>query len=217
MKKLLPLLVLLCFSSQLFAAVFTVSSTADNDNGQPYSTPTINENTLRKCIRLALNGGPGPHTVNFNITGAAPFVINITAGTPLGNMYGSDITIDATTQPGWAPAQNPIVVLKGPGSGDAFQMNGGRVTIKGFIFQSFTNGILFNNSMGGNIFENNWFGVNSAGTSSAGNTIADYGIYIRNGSRKQYNLHCCYTQCGFRMQQNRYLFTKCRVRKYHCQ
>jgi parallel beta-helix repeat protein len=204
MKKMLRLFIsipLVFIGSLLQAADFTVDNLGDNDNGQPYTT-SDGTNTLRKCIRLAQNT-PGANNIFFALAPAPSYQINVTGGAY--NLYTGSVTIDATTIPGWSPAHNPLVVLRGNGGGSAFDLNGGRLTLKGFIFQSFQTGILVNNNVPGHVIENCWFGLDITGNSITGNSLSEYGIFIRGGSANNLigsttildnSTRCVFAGCG---------------------
>jgi len=71
-----------------------VTTTSDNgNNGSP--TP----GSLRAAIKAA-NAAAGPYTIRFNVAGSCPRLLSLAA--PMLDVTG-DVTIDGTTQAGWAP------------------------------------------------------------------------------------------------------------------
>ncbi len=73
----------------LSAATFTVTTTADSGAG-----------SLRQAITDA-NGAAGPHTIAFSIAGPGTQTIALATDLPTMNV-GAGLTIDGTTQPGFA-------------------------------------------------------------------------------------------------------------------
>ncbi len=80
-------------------AIFTVTSTADAGAG-----------TLRQAILNANGAGVGPHTINFNLVGVAPFNIPLLSTLPTPTQL---VIIDGTTQIQYGVANTPVVVLNG--------------------------------------------------------------------------------------------------------
>ncbi|MBZ0299469.1 MAG: S8 family serine peptidase, partial [Anaerolineae bacterium] len=111
------------------------------------------------------NGMPGAQTVIFEIPGSAPYTIQPTAVLPT---FG-DLTIDGTTQPGYAGS--PIIVLDGSFFTSGF-VHGLTVnsnsTIRGMVIHSFRGyGIkLLGND---NIVQGNYLGIDVTGTLEQGN------------------------------------------------
>ena len=70
------------------AATFIVTNTLPSGPG-----------SLANALLMAANTSPVPATINFNISGSPPFVISPTS--VLNVLYGN-VTIDGTTQPGYA-------------------------------------------------------------------------------------------------------------------
>jgi len=81
------------------ATVFTVTNSNDAGAG-----------SLRQAIQDA-NGAAGPDTVEFQIAGSGPFVINLLSALPALN----ETFLDGTTQPGFAG--QPLIELNGTGAG----------------------------------------------------------------------------------------------------
>jgi hypothetical protein len=79
----------LAFAASLSAATYTVTTTADTGAG-----------SLRQAVTDA-NGAAGPHTVAFNITGSGTHTIVLASDLPT-IVIVEGLTIDGTTQPGYA-------------------------------------------------------------------------------------------------------------------
>jgi len=98
---------------ELYATIYTVNSSADDMSGSGTS------GTLRYCIST-LNGDAAiPHTVNFNISGTAPFIITLTSDLPAITKSGT--IIDGTTQSGYASV--PVVYLNASGRTNGLYVN----------------------------------------------------------------------------------------------
>src|SRR5690554_5158801 len=168
-KNILSLLFLILLIGNVSGATFTVTNTNDNGTG-----------SLRQAINDAVGTAAPPHNINFNITPvAATYTITLNSALNINGGQGSQLIIDATTQPGWAPANTPIVIIRGNGGTNAgFNINGGGAhSIKGFVLQNFTQyGISITNGTGSNTIQNCYFGVGADGLTTAGNAINDYGI-----------------------------------------
>src|SRR5688500_13785069 len=88
-------------------AAFAVTTTADSGTG-----------SLRAAI-LAANandapGAPVDDDITFNISPAGLHTINLLSALP---QITGNVTIDATTQPGYTPNYTPVVKLNGQGAG----------------------------------------------------------------------------------------------------
>ncbi len=73
------------------------------------------------------------------------------------------VVIDGSTQPG-GRTTGPKIVLRGPQNRDLMGLvvNGNDNAIRGFVFQNFQTVLQLNHSR--NVVENNWFGLDNAGT-----------------------------------------------------
>ena len=78
-------------ASSLAAATFTVTNTNDSGAG-----------SLRQAITDANVGGAGPHTIVFNIIGSGVQTIAAVELSGLGDLGSGGLTVDGTTQPGYA-------------------------------------------------------------------------------------------------------------------
>jgi parallel beta-helix repeat protein len=91
--------VLLGFSAGFAsAATFTVINTNDSGTG-----------SLRQAITDANAGGAGPHTIAFDIPGSGVQTITQLSSLPAIDVSSGGLTIDATTQPGYAGS--PLVAI----------------------------------------------------------------------------------------------------------
>nr|WP_255603129.1 NosD domain-containing protein [Oscillochloris sp. ZM17-4] len=162
------------------AQTFTVTSTADTDDGAASCATGC---TLRKAIRLA-NQNPGPDTITFSISGTAPFMINVTSELP--ELSGGETTINVV------PAHS--VVLSGVGlpvgaSAFGLVITSANNVVRGLVVVGFPStsvalggsGISLRSAAAtGNVIANNWVGLNADGTSTFGN--AYYGVQIDEGA-----------------------------------
>ena len=161
------------------AATFTVNSSADTDDGVCNAANC----TLREAINAA-NANPGPDTIHFAI-GSGTKTISVTSPLPT---ITDPVTIDGTTQPGFAGT--PIIVLNGASAGvgvDGLDITAGSSTISGLVINGFLagfpasggNGIAIV-SGGGNVVHGCYIGVNVAGTAAVPN--GGDGVLISNSA-----------------------------------
>ncbi|MBD2461131.1 DUF4347 domain-containing protein [Oscillatoria sp. FACHB-1407] len=127
--------------------------------------------SLRAAIDFA-NSNPDASTITFNIPGGGVQTINLLSALPTLN---SQVTIDGTTQPGFA--DSPLIVLNGASAGagvNGLTLNNSN-TIRGLVIQGFNgSGILISGSS--NVVQGNYIGTNALGTGAIANT--DNGIRI---------------------------------------
>ena len=169
----LPLLFLLiAFSNASWAAVFTVTTTADTGPG-----------SLRQAI-LDANAAAGPDEIVFNISGAGPHTITPASQLPT---ITSPVTIDGYTQPG--ASRNTLAVgndavlaieLDGTSAGSGaigLYFTSGPATVRGLVINRFTgSGVrLDEDTSGGSVIEGNFIGTDVAGTGGQGNRL---GIFL---------------------------------------
>jgi photosystem II stability/assembly factor-like uncharacterized protein len=117
--------------------------------------------SLRQAI-LDANATPGLDTITFNIPGPGIQTINLVIGLP---DITDPVTIDATTQPGYAAA--PLIELSGAqaGSGaNGFKVTSGSSTIRGFAINRFDNAGIALITGGNNIIQGNYIGLDPSGT-----------------------------------------------------
>ena len=129
--------------------------------------------TLRAAMMQA-NSSAGTDVITFAI-GSGPATINPTSFLPI---LTGPVTIDGTTQPGYAGS--PIIEIDGTGAGNpanGLTVDGGSSTIRGLVINKFTfRGVEVRSA--GNIVEGNYFGINVAGTTGKPNALD--GILVNN-------------------------------------
>jgi CSLREA domain-containing protein len=169
--------------------------------------------TLRAAIMEA-NANPNPtalNTINFNITGAAPFII--TPFTPLPPIF-KPVFINGYTQPGASPNTLPpsggtnavlLIELNGippppapplPAGTNGLVIFAGNSTVRGLVIRNFPNNGILLQQRPGNRIEGNYIGTNVAGnlTMPNGNngiliqTIGPEGNFIGGTSFSQRNV-----------------------------
>ncbi|MDX2214476.1 MAG: DUF4347 domain-containing protein [Oculatellaceae cyanobacterium bins.114] len=146
-------------TSEFSVAVNPLVVTNTNDSGL---------GSLRAAIAYA-NSVSGAQTITFNIPGAGPHTIS-----PLTNLpdITGQVTIDATTQPGYAGT--PLIALNGSLNGSpvdiGFNLRPGSdgSAFKGLVINNFDFAAFFVES-NGNTFQGNYIGTNVAGTVDQGN------------------------------------------------
>ncbi|MCS6941036.1 MAG: right-handed parallel beta-helix repeat-containing protein [Roseiflexaceae bacterium] len=131
--------------------------------------------TLRAAIQQA-NARPGADDIWFNLPGAGPHIITVSAPLPA---ITEAVVIDGWTQPGWASA--PLIEVRGlPTMGNGLTITSGSSTIRGLAINRFTqHGVLITGG-GGNTIQGNYLGVALDGITSAPNFSS--GISIENSS-----------------------------------
>lgn len=146
-------------------AVFMVTNNLDNGAG-----------SLRDALTQA-DSLPGADSIKFSIgTGLKTIALS----SPLPDVSDA-VTIDATTQPGYAG--NPIIQLNGAGAGTSaqgFKITSGMVTLKGLIISNFAKQGVWLYGGGSNVIKNCWIGVNASGSAAAPN--GNEGIFIDKSS-----------------------------------
>ena len=142
---------------------FVVTNTADNGPG-----------SLRWAITNA-NANPGPDAINFQISGAAPFTINLLSALPA---VTDPVTINATTQPEWASAGTPVVELNGAAAGAGsvgLQLNSPSNRVLGLAINRFSaQGFVLGG--GANVIQGNFIGTDTTGIVARGN--GSFGIWV---------------------------------------
>lgn len=141
------------------AQTFTVTNADDFGAG-----------TLRQAI-LDANATPGADTITFALGGSR----TIRPSVPLPEI-SDPVTIDATTQPGYAG--RPLVEIDGAGAGeeaDGLAVTAGGSTIRGLVVNGFSGAGIHLRGQGGNRVVGCYLGTNAAGTAARGNA---YGVYV---------------------------------------
>lgn len=144
------------------AATFTVTTTNNDGPG-----------SLSKAI-LDANASPGADLITFAIPGTGPFVIGAGAGFPA---ITDPVTVDATTQPGYAGA--PVVELHGASFASGLAILAGASTVRGLAFTACSPGIYLD-AGDGNVVAGNYVGIDTTGAPTAGQQFI--GITIRDTS-----------------------------------
>jgi CSLREA domain-containing protein len=160
-------------------SVFVVNTADDHDDGVADATDT----SLREAI-LAANNHPGPDVIEFAIPGTGPQTIKPTFDLPA---IINPVTIDATTQPGYAV--QPLVELRGtlrilppsqggiiPGPADTgLRLLVGDTTIRGLVLNGFDTAISAVGPAGGNVIQACYIGTDVTGTQP---TVSGAGINL---------------------------------------
>ena len=160
-------------------APFIVNTTSDHapDGVCAGPLPTA-DCTLREAI-IAANASPDASTINFNISGAAPFVIQPTSALPA---IGNPVLINGYSQNGASANRNATgaltttlaIVLDGTnarGGVSGLTFNGANnCAIRGLNIRNFTgSGVIISNTSTGNTIAGCFIGTNNAGTAAAPN------------------------------------------------
>ena len=137
------------------AATFTVTNTFDGSLG-----------SLRQAI-LDANASPGADAIVFNIVGSGVQTIALSNALPT---VSEAVTIDATTQPGFAGT--PLIELNGDGLGLAqgIHITGEGTVVRGFAINRFSGHGIFLFRGSRNIIEGNFIGTDPSGTLRHGNS-----------------------------------------------
>ena len=156
------------------ASSWVVTSTEDTDGGC-----TLTQCTLRAAIKVA-NSSVGADTITFNIKPAGPKTIvvgnGVNGGLPI--ITGSEVDIDATSQPGGGAHGIRLDDPDVGGGEHGLVLEGNRITIRGFSLTRFDGwGILVWGGSSERI-QGNWIGT-SDGVSDQG--TGDDGIRLHGG------------------------------------
>jgi hypothetical protein len=116
------------------------------------------------------NASPGADAVHFAIPGTAPFYVNWAM---MNVQVTEALTIDATTQPGYAGS--PLVQLNGNRSGFGLTVTSGSSVVRGLAINDFSAAVSLETN-GGNVLEGNYFGLGVDGETSMGNL--GFGLYV---------------------------------------
>ena len=144
-------------------ATFTVTNTNDTGPG-----------SLRQAI-IDTNLAPGADIINFNIGTGTRTIAPSLSGLP--SMIGP-VTIDGTTQPGFAGT--PIIEISGvnlPAVNTFGLTLTGNSTVRGLVINRFSNSQIRLLEGNNNVIEGNYIGTNIAGSAAAGSSNAN-GIFI---------------------------------------
>jgi len=149
------------------ASTFMVTNAQDSGAG-----------SLRQAI-LDANANAGPDVINFSI-GSFQQTIVLSSLLPV---ITDPVTIDATTQPGFAG--QPLIEVKPDGQviGDGFKITGGNSVIRGLIINSFRGSGIVIETGGGNVIEGNYIGTDVTGTVQTANIQMGVQILSSNNNR----------------------------------
>src|SRR3954470_24189226 len=142
---------------------YTVTNANDSGTG-----------SLRQAIKDA-NAHLGADQISFNIGGGGLRTISPTSALPT---ITDPVTIDASTQPGFAG--RPLIEIRGDRAGtssvNGLRVDAGSSTIKGLIINRFSGYGIFLYGKGSNAIRGNWIGLDNTGTLDAGNL--QYGMFV---------------------------------------
>jgi hypothetical protein len=173
-----------------YATTITVNSTTDPDNSDSRTCLTYSPCTLRRAV-IQARTATKPALIAFNVPTSDPgynstlkiwkiqfmYISGSTSNTALRYINGN-ITINGTTQPNGRTV-GPKIILVGPAGGlkDGIKLGENATqntnTLRGLGFQNFLTDVYVNSDA--NTIEDNWFGLNDAGTQP----------YLRNDDPKQ--------------------------------
>ncbi|HTR03428.1 MAG TPA: CSLREA domain-containing protein [Thermoanaerobaculia bacterium] len=167
-SALLAASLILLSAPDLHATVFTVNSNADTDDGVCNAANC----TLREAINAA-NANAGADTIRFAIGSGTKSIALLS---PLPTIV-DPVTIDGTTQPGYAGT--PIIELNGASAGtgaNGLHITAGSSVVTGLVINRFVPGFpnlggngIFLDGGGGNVVRGCYVGINVAGTAALGN------------------------------------------------
>lgn len=148
------------------SAIYTVNRADDLDHGV---CEVVTGCTLRDAINAA-NSTVGADNITFQIAIGGSYTISPSAALP---QITDDVTIDATTQTGYAGA--PLITLNGSVAGpgaDGLRVTGGAATIFGLAIVNFGGaGIAFSGSSSGSFVAGNYIGIGAGGLVALGNSL----------------------------------------------
>ncbi len=163
--------------------VFVVNSAADSSDSAPGNglcATTAGACTLRAAIQET-NANPGHDIIEFAI-GSGVQTINVGSALPA---ITSPVTIDGTTQPGFAGT--PLIVLNGLGAGssaDGLTITAGNTTLRGLAVTRFPGDGVKLRTGGNNVLETNYVGLAADGTTPAGNSGA--GVVLEGSANNRF-------------------------------
>lgn len=150
-------------------AVITFIVTNTNDAGA---------GSLRQAI-LDANATAGPDNIGFNI-GSGPQRIVLTSLLPT---ITDPLTIDGTTQPGFAGV--PLIEIQPDGQviGDGFTITAGNSVLRGLVLNKFRGHAIKIETGGGNVIEGNYIGTEANGNVPLANLLS--GVFIQTSSNNR--------------------------------
>jgi CSLREA domain-containing protein len=175
----LAVALLLSAAAPAGAASFTVNSTGDAGDanaGNGACATSGGACTLRAAIQEA-NALAGPDQIDFAI-GSGLQTITVSSSLPA--ITGA-VTIDATTQPGYAGT--PLIVISGSGNAGGPSITGSGTTLRGLAIVNFAGNGLNITGGGDNVLEGNYIGIAANGTTAAGNSAS--GVRLQGSSNNR--------------------------------
>lgn len=148
------------------ASTFSVINTNDAGPG-----------SLRQAI-LDANANAGLDVISFNIA-SGPQRIVLTSQLPV---ISDPLTIDGTTQPGFAGV--PLIEIQPDGNviGDGFRITGGNSVLRGLVVNNFRGHAIVIETGGANVIEGNYIGTDASGAVVAGNL--QHGIVLASNNNR---------------------------------
>jgi CSLREA domain-containing protein len=158
------------------SSFYLVNSTLDTPDAAPGNdlcADAAGRCTLRAAIEEA-NAHSGADAINFGI-GTGPQTIVAASDLPA---ISEPLTLDATTQPGYAGT--PLIEVAGVSSAFGFDVVTAGTVIKGFILNRWNTAIQLDVG-GGHVIENCYIGTDAAGVSASANR---FGIVVRSPNNR---------------------------------
>ncbi|MHC4429964.1 MAG: beta strand repeat-containing protein, partial [Planctomycetota bacterium] len=156
---------------------------AGSAHAQPFTVTSTNDNPAPGTLRWAIssaNGSPGADLIDFAIPGPGPHTIVLGSDLPT---VTDPVTIDATTQAGWA-AGAPVIELNGAGANTfaVLTLGAGSAgsTVRGLVINQ-APVIAIRIFSSNNVLEGNFLGTDVTGTLPSGNTV---GVYIQSSGNQ---------------------------------
>ncbi|HEY9405680.1 MAG TPA: Calx-beta domain-containing protein [Pyrinomonadaceae bacterium] len=147
------------------------------------NTNNTGAGSLRQAI-LDANTAPGADFIDFNIPGAGVRTLNLGLNLP---EIADPVTIDATTQPGYAGS--PLVEINGGGLEYGFVVKAGASTLRGMVINRFNASAVRLEGGGGNTIQGCYIGTDKTGMlhpapagSSTGNNGPGVSIFNSSGN-----------------------------------
>jgi titin len=167
----LMLFAILFHGGAVHGGTFTVTNVADSGLG-----------SLRWAITNADANSGTTNYIYFNITGTAPFTINLLSALPA--VTGPWTIIDATTNAQWFISGTPLVELNGASAGSSsvgLQLNSAFNTVRGLAINRFPSyGIVLSGAS--NVIQANFIGTDTTGTVARGN--GSFGIWVQSSGNQ---------------------------------
>jgi titin len=160
----------LTVSGEDFRIHYTATAVTLTHIGGDMVVRTVNDGgpgSLRQAI-LDADGHPGSNVIGLRL-GSGPQTIALTSPLPA---ITTPITLDGTTQPGYAGV--PLIELNGAGAGPGaigLTLQGGHSLVKGLVINRFDGAGIYLQTNGGDIVQGNFIGTDQTGRIARGNGI----------------------------------------------